>query len=460
MVHPLLFAAAQMTAARVACTAIVLAGLAASPLCATRAYAQNIPEALRLPEKLSLDQSVQILRNRGLDVLLAEAQVASAEGDVGVAGAVPNPAVSLGYGRVLGPYDPNACPDPKGCSNNQYTLGLSDQAAIEDSLSGKRTLRLKVARTALAAAKMSRADALRVLKFQVKAAYLQAAQAQRGLAFARQNQATNVRTLELFQTRLRSGAINDGDVARIETQKLEADQAADLAVQGVRLGRFALAFLLGARGPVPEFTVDDRVLDFSVPSAIARANLEQMLRVAFDHRPDLIAQGYQRVSAETAIALARRQRFPDVALSAQYTQIGVSQNSIQPPTVSFGVSLPVPIFYQQQGEIRRAEANYATQSLQQARTTAQVVSDVSGAVGAVETSRALVERMETALRPAAERAFQITRLQHDKGAATLMDFLDAQRTYIATNVEYLQDLTNYWTAVFQLEEAVGTEIQQ
>ena len=41
-----------------------------------------------------------------------------------------------------------------------------------------------------------------------------------------------------------------------------------------------------------------------------------------------------------------------------------------------------------------------------------------------------------------------------------MDFLDAQRTYIATNVEYLQDLTNYWTAVFQLEQAVGMELRQ
>ena len=48
--------------------------------------------------------------------------------------------------------------------------------------------------------------------------------------------------------------------------------------------------------------------------------------------------------------------------------------------------------------------------------------------------------MEKQLKPSAERAFSITRLQYDKGAATLMDFLDAQRTYIATNVEYLQDL--------------------
>jgi outer membrane protein TolC len=41
-----------------------------------------------------------------------------------------------------------------------------------------------------------------------------------------------------------------------------------------------------------------------------------------------------------------------------------------------------------------------------------------------------------------------------------MDLLDAQRTYIATNVEYIGDLTGYWTAVSQLEEAVGMELRQ
>jgi cobalt-zinc-cadmium efflux system outer membrane protein len=150
--------------------------------------------------------------------------------------------------------------------------------------------------------------------------------------------------------------------------------------------------------------------------------------------------------------------FPDITVSAQYTQTGDSNNAIQPPTISFGLSAPIPIFYQQQGEIRKAEAAYDTQSLQQAKTTAQVVSDVSTAMAGYESTRALVERMEKLLKPSAERAFSITRLQYDKGAATLMDFLDAQRTYIATNVEYLQDLANYWTAVFQVEQAVGTEL--
>src|SRR5579859_1106481 len=157
----------QMTVPGMTRPPIVLALLLGVSLVARGAWAQAVPEAVELPAQLSLDQAVQVLRTHGLDVLIAEAAVHVAEGDVGIAGAVPNPALSLTYGRVLPPYDPNsgACaPGPGqpgaasgGCSADQYSAGLSDQAAIEDSLSGKRGLRLRVARAALAAAKMSRA---------------------------------------------------------------------------------------------------------------------------------------------------------------------------------------------------------------------------------------------------------------------------------------------------------------
>src|ERR1019366_8596331 len=156
---------------------------------------------------------------------------------------------------------------------SEYTVGLSDQAAIEDTLSGKRDLRLKVARKALAAARLSRNDALRTIQYQVKAAYAAVAQAQRALSFAKENQATNIKTVQLFTIRLKSGAINEGDLARVETQKLEADQAVDQAAVAVRQARVALAYLLGVRGPTPEFTVDDKVLDYAVPPQLANAQL-------------------------------------------------------------------------------------------------------------------------------------------------------------------------------------------
>ena len=144
-----------------------------------------VPPATDFPPVLSMTEALQIFRARGLDLLIAEAAVKSAEGDVGVAGAVPNPVVNGGYGRVFN-YNP-VCAQ---CSSNYWAVGLSDSAAIEDSLSGKRGLRLKVARNALQAARLSRDDALRTIEFQVKSAYAQIAQASAACRSTKENQAT------------------------------------------------------------------------------------------------------------------------------------------------------------------------------------------------------------------------------------------------------------------------------
>ncbi|MGO8993097.1 MAG: TolC family protein [Polyangiaceae bacterium] len=418
-----------------------------------------VPPPVEIPAKLSLDDALTTFRARGFQLLIADAAVMSSEGDEKIAGAVPNPGLNLGYGRVFGSYQPiqSMCP---GCDPNTYSVGLSDNAGIEDSLSGKRGLRLKVAHAALAAAKMSRQDAQRNLEFQVKSAYVQVVLAQDSLDFAKEAQNTNKMELDLFQRRYDRGAINEGDLARMKTQKLEADQAVDSANQTLRQARIALAFLLGVRGRVPDFDIDREVLKYRIPSTLQTSSPDNLLRSAFDKRPDLRALGYQRQSAEAQIHLNKRQVFPDISLSVQYTQTGTGPDAIQPPSLSVGLSAPIPVFYQMQGDIRKAEANYNTQSLTQAQTTAQVVNDVENAYAAFAGSKLLVERMEGTELQQARVARDITKRQFEGGTATLMDFLDAQRIYIATNIEYLQDLTNYWTAVYQLEQAVGSDLRK
>jgi cobalt-zinc-cadmium efflux system outer membrane protein len=438
-----------------------------------RADGDVVPPSIELPQVLGLDEALRIFRSRGLDLLIAEASVRSAEGAVKIAGAPSggNPVVSASLGNAF-TYVPNqAVCNQNGavCTPWVVNLGLSDQAAIADSLSGKRDLRLKVARNALAAAKMSRVDAERAIAFQVKSAYVQVAEAALALKFAKDVAESNDKTLGLFQTRYKAGAVNDGDLARIETQKLEADQAVSTARYQLREARVALAFLMGIRGRVPDFDIDASVLTFSVPPKLGDAAEVTLLRTAFDHRPDLIALGYQKASAAALVELTRRQRFPDISLSVDYAQGGYgglgTNAPLQTPMVTFGISAPIPVLYQLQGELRQAEALFDTNSLQQAKTAAQVVNDVSTGYAAYIGARELVQRMEGPRREgggllqSAKVARDVTRLQYEKGAASLTDFLDAQRTFIATNVEYFQDLTNYWTAVFQLEGSVGTDLR-
>ena len=418
-----------------------------------------------IPKQLSLEDALTLFRQHGFDLLIADANIMSAEADIKIAGAIPNPSVNGAVGKVFN-YDPKdyapSGPSCVGCSNIPWTVGFSDGSALADSLSGKRGLRLQVAKKALEAARMTKLDAQRNLEFQVKAQYAVVAFTRAAVDFARDVQATNLKSLELNTTRFEKGAIDEGTLERVRTAKLEADQQVDMALGSLRQSQLGLAYLLGVRAMVPDFEVDPTLMKgFTVPPSLLDADEPSLEQIALTHRADYLAVGLLRQRAEAEITLAKRLKFPDFALSVQYSQTGTGQNAIQPPTLMFGITVPLPIFYEYQGEIRKGEADYILQSVVQAKVQAQVFADVGNGYAAYVAARKLVERMESGgLLAAAKKARDITELQFKAGNVPLMDFLDAQRTYIAINLEYLQDLTSYWTAVFQLEQATGTELRK
>jgi len=434
-----------------------LAFFFATALSTTTAFAEEVPKPpppTQLPALVTLSDADRLFHTGGLDLLVADAQVVRAEGDLLAARAVQNPNIqgSVGYAFDYGP--PAAC---VGCSPWSFSVQLSDNATLFDIMTGKRGLRGDVARAALKAARLGRVDAERVVRAQVKQTYVQVVVAKGAEDFTKEVQQTLTQSYEINKLRY-PAVINEGDLARIEVQKLEADQAVDQAKLAVRQGQIGLGFLLGARGIVPDFDVERTLLKFAVPASLQSATEQSLLQTAMTTRADLRAWNFTRESAEAELALAKRQRFPDVALFANYTQSGTGPAAIQPPTVTLGLSFNLPIFYQQQGEVRRAEADIGGATVQREKALAQVVSDVTTAWSQYVAARDLVTRVET-IRERAKKARDIVDLQFRGGTATLMDFLDAERQYIAANQEHLQDLALYWGAVFGLEQAVGTELK-
>jgi cobalt-zinc-cadmium efflux system outer membrane protein len=406
-----------------------------------------------LPSPLTLPEALRIFRERGFDLLIAEASIESAQGDLEIASAIPNPQLSGSLGRSFN-YDPSQCP---GCSAVQTSVGLSDQGALVDLLVNKRGLRKEAARAALEAARMGRADARRTLEFQLKQQFLQAALATEQARFAREVQGSTARTRELMERRYSAGAISEADLAKTQVAELEAMQQLEQAQTQLAAAKAAVAFLLGAQEPARDLELDTSALQYR--SGAALGTFDALYQAALESRPDLKVLDQQIKRAESALALARRQRFPEVQLSATYSQEGSGQNAIQPPTLTFGAQMGLPIFYQQQGEIRKAEADLRTQALQRGKIRALVAQDVSQAFAAWQGGQKLVERMQGRILERAKTARDLIRIQYEKGAASLLELLDAERTYIAIHNEYVLDLSLYWTAVAQLEQAVGKELR-
>lgn len=401
--------------------------------------------------RLSLTDAVRLARTRGYDLQIASANARAVEADVLAAGATPNPVLGGGPSRRI---DCGAgCPD-------KTTWGayasLSDEGLIEGALTRKRALRRDAAKRAAEAARFSRVDAERILVAQAKVQYVQTAAASARLEFAREVAAALEKSVEVNRVRY-PRVIDEGQLARVEQEALKAEQEVDRARRNLRQEQIDLATLLATDPSIP-IQVDRDALRFRVPQMLMGIDKDALARMAAEARPDKKALAAREAQADAAAMLARRERFPDVALALQYQNLGVGNDAPQPPTLSVGVSLPIPIFYRRQGEIGRADAERDAVAAARRKLDNTVVAEIESSWNAFVTARAIVERYETRLLERARRAKEITQVQFDAGSSTLTDLLDAQRSFVAVNGDYYAELVNYWSAVFLLEQAVGREL--
>ena len=346
---------------------VTACAVAALAILAPSALAAEVAAPVVSATTLSQAEALSIFRARGLDLLIADAAVRSAEGEAAVASRIANPQVSVGFGPTFD-YDASA-PGCSGCSRLSVQAAIGDSGAVFDVLSGKRRLRSDIAYAALAAARLNRADASRVLSSLVKQAYTRVAVAKKSLDQARAVQQLLAQAVALAKLRY-PAVITEGDLARTEVQQLRGDSDVTIAVSALRQAQAALAFLLGARTVAPDFQVDE--LTFSVAPELQEAGERELVALALRERPDLRARAYDRTRALAALALARRQVMPEVQLAAQYSGIGAGQDAASPGALVWNASANLPVFSQRQGEIDKANAALTVATLTRARAVARL----------------------------------------------------------------------------------------
>lgn len=419
-------------------------------LCLASGQAPSPAPAPRV--ELSLAEAVERFRRTGVDLLVAEASVDAARGGLLEDGALPAPALSASAGRTRGGYDPAAA--GPGASDRAYSLGISDSGALADLLWGRRSLRARAARAALEAARKGREDAARTLLPALKGAYLQASLARLGVDLAERARDASRGTADLVKVQRDAGAVSDAEMARARVGALEAERGLDASRQALAAAEAGLAFLLGYRDRAPAFAL---TTPFEHPDPGPAEGPGDLLKEALRRRPDLQASRAQIDRAQAGLALAHRAWAPDLTWSFGVSQQGTGQFALQPRTFTLGLGVELPSPARARGGILRAEADLRTQELQMAKGEAQVVQDVTAASAALASARSRLGRMEGELLPSAREAFRLVSFQYQKGAATLLDVLDAQRTLVAIQNEYLQDLGDFWSARFQMDQALGKE---
>jgi len=384
---------------------------------------------------LTLDEAVSLAGAANPTVRAKEFEVQAVGANEVTAALRPNPSANFlaeqfGGGSV---------------AQTQYTFNVGQP--IE--LGGKRQRRIDSARAATKVTGLELADLRRQLVFQVKKSFSDILIAREALALTEQNLAALGELERVHRFRAEKGDISGLELLRIEVERFAFERDASDARQALGAAKVALRTAVGQERVAEQFEV---VGELTFP-VVTRSRAE-LYRMALDARPDLRAAQAAREKARADIDLAKANAWWDITPQIEYQRIGPDN------TIGFGFSLPIKLFDRNQGEIARTQAEAKRAEATREALLAQALAEVDLALAAVTAEQAKVALLRDTYLPKMKQARDTVEFAYQRGGVTLLDFLDAQRTYREKSLDYFRSIGNYHTALYQLEAAVGGPLEK
>jgi cobalt-zinc-cadmium efflux system outer membrane protein len=309
----------------------------------------------------------------------------------------------------------------------------------------KRQRRLQAARDQTEVTRAQVTDAERTLAFNVGQQFVSVLLAESTLQFALQDLQSFQQTVDIGETQFKAGYIGEGDYLKIKLQLLQFQTDASSARLAKTQALVGLRELLGYNA-VPA--------DYDVAGDLAyqplKGNLEDLQMKAMHERPDFRAAELGITAARSQILLAKANAKVDVNGTYDFSHVGGES------TASLFVNFELPVFNRNQGEIARTGYALTQAEQQQQAASDTVLSDVASAYEAVRSNDEVVQLYTSGYLKQAQDSRDISEYAYKRGAVSLLDFLDAERSYRSVQLAYRQALASYMTALEQLKEAVGT----
>lgn len=422
---------------------LILAVLLSAPFAGAQPSpvpAPQPPSPAGAASRISLDDAIRLalLHNHALQAMRTTIQQSLAEEIT--ANLRPNPTLGLDA-QFIPIFQPN-----------KLDADYLDQSAQFDAGIGylfergkKRQHRLQAAKDQTSVVRSLVTDNERQLVFNVSQQFVDVLLAESTLEFAQQDLDSFQKTVDISKERFRAGDMSEGDFLKIKLQLLQFQSDVSAAKLAKLQSLAALRQLLGF-----ETVPDDYDVQGTLDYQPVRADLNGLKNVAALNRPDLRAAQQSVTAAESQYALQKANGKMDITGTFNYSHTAGASSG------SFFYSMPLPIFNRNQGEIERAQFAITQAREQASETTQQVSTDVSTAFANLQTNDQIIQLYQGGYVDAAKQSRDISEYAYHKGAASLLDYLDAERSYRANQLAYRQALASYMLALEQMRQAVGT----
>ena len=316
----------------------------------------------------------------------------------------------------------------------------------------KRELRLQSAKEGTQITTSLHSDLERNLLFNLRVAFVNVLQAKATLELTKQELDYYDHIIEISRERNKVGDMAQIDLDRVELQRVQYESDWQAAEVSLRTAKILLLQLLDDRTPVDQFDIQG---PFEFSDQLKP--LDNFRQIAFDNRPDLRAAVQSIQQAKTNYKLAVSNGSTDPTFGAWYSYNPSFNNPNDHQTLGLSVSVPLRIFDRNQGEKKRTQLDIGRNQQLEDAARAQVFTDVDSAYAQLNSNIVLLKPYKAKYLDQAMRVRETVTFAWQHGAASLMDFLNAQSDYRQVQLAYLQLVGSYLTAAGQLNLAVGQE---
>ncbi len=381
-------------------------------------------------EPLSLAKAIELALEGNPEVAAAKRQWEATEGQVLQGRSRPNP--ELAY----------SLEDTRSKTRTQ-----SWQLNLPVELGGKRAARTKAAEKTREQAQAQLAELQATVRANVAAAYFDVLTAQERLVLARDSAALAKSSTDTVSKRVAAGKVSP--VEESKARVAEAGVRVELA-QAASEQRNALSRLFALLGRIDApYTVLEGKAE-NLPSVPSLADLQPLISSA----PGVVLARIEVDRRKALTALEQSKRVPDVTVSVGMQRSNETQRNV----LLFGVSVPLPVFDRNQGNLLEALKleDKARDELQAA--TVRLHSEVAQARERLSTITAEVQSLQQDVLPGAKSAYDAATIGFENGKFNFLEVLDAQRTYFTAKSQYLKALGEAHRAAADIDRLLGASM--
>lgn len=402
--------------------------------CAAAILAASLPAGNADARPLTLRTALQ-------HALTASPRLTAAERDIGIAsgqriqaGTLANPELSYEQDNSFG------SGAYRGTRSAETTLQISQLF----ELFGKREARIAVGAAGVETATIQRkAVRLEVLS-ETAIAFLTVLGTQRRIQILDQQIAAIDKLSPLLQNRVDSGASSPAEVGRAEVASALVKADRERVRSSLASARRELAVLMG--DTVPKFTSVSGSME-----TLGRPPSFQSVVQAIDRNPQLVRWTAVYAQRNAELLVARLKPYPDVRISAGWRHF----NDTGSDAVRLGISIPIPVFDQNQGNILSAQENLAKVRAEREANRNTLIVIAGRAYDSLQGSLRELSILRSSAIPKARAAAQEISDGYGQGRYSLLEVLDAQANLAQAQLREQEAFQNFHVAVATIEGLVG-----